>query len=412
MSMKPMKDYSFIRGVHLSNMPPIRPTSRPNFGAGFGGGRNIRRSEPLPLDLQLDYCEKLNINSHRQFCDYTIYYADPEACIEFYRDTIRKCWARGVSTMQILFSGNTLDPAILEPDWWAEYGDPYVRAMVTALKDEPGLLMWDIMNEPSCNVWMRDSGENRSDYWAKINTFLEHYCKLVKELDPDGCITIGHTFPADLEPSAAWVDVITFHDYTETRARINNAYQTAIACGKKYDKPVINSEMCCLCRANPYDVAIEIAMKYKVGFYVFNLIAEGYWGEVHGLIYPDGTVRDPAGVAAMYGFFRNRGPNRIKAKPNREGYVYKALELLKESLTDTTGLFNNIPRTADEILEAAEYAANLLEANEMVPMIDPPSARILDWRAMPPEERESHIEEIRAFAYDLGKILKDYCQVL
>lgn len=408
MSMKPMSDYSFIRGIHLSNMPPIRPQNRPNFGAGPGA----RRREVIPLDLQLDYCEKLNINSHRQFGDYTIYYADPEACIGFYRDTIRKCWSRGVSTMQILFSGNSLDPAILEPSWWEEKGDDYVRAMVTALKDEPGLLMWDIMNEPSCNNWMRDSGENRPIYWEKINAFLEHYCKLVKELDPEGCITIGHTVPADIEPSAAWVDVISFHDYTETRARINNAYQTALAYGEKYGIPVINSEMCCLCRANPYDVAIEIAMNYNVGFYVFNLISEGYWGEVHGLIYPDGTVRDPAGVAAMYGFFRNRGPNRIKAKPNREGFVYTALKFLEESLTDTTGLFNNIPRTADEVLEAAEFAANLMEANEMVPMINPPSAQILDWRAMPLEEREKHIEEIRAFAYNLGKILKEYCQVL
>lgn len=411
MSMKPMSDYSFIRGIHLSiSLPESLRRNRP--APNFGGSMNFRRSEPIDLDWQLDYCEKLHINSQRQGGGYEMYFANPELYIEHVRNVIRKCWSRGVSTMLCLFSGNSLDPAILEPSWWEEKGDAYIRTMVTALKGEPGLLMWDVMNEPSCNNWMRDSGENRPVYWERINHFLEHYCKLVKEYDPEGCITIGHTVPADLEPSAAWVDVITFHDYTETRARINNAYITAIDCGKKYGKPVINSEMCCLCRANPYDLAIETAMKYHIGFYVFNLVAEGYWGEVHGLIYRDGSVRDPAGVAAMYGFFRNRSPSRIKAKPNREGFVYTALEFLEKSLTDTTGLFNNIPRTSDEVLEAAEYAANLMEANEMVPMINPPSAQILDWRAMPIEERESHIEEIRAFAYNLGKILKEYCQVL
>jgi hypothetical protein len=61
-SMKPMSDYSFIRGIHLSNMPPIRPQNRPNFGAGPGA----RRREVIPLDLQLDYCEKLNIQSIMQ----------------------------------------------------------------------------------------------------------------------------------------------------------------------------------------------------------------------------------------------------------------------------------------------------------------------------------------------------------
>ena len=86
------------------------------------------------------------------------------------------------------------------------------------------------------------------------------------------------------------------------------------------------------------------------------------------------------------------------------------MKFLEESLTDDTGLFRNTPRTTDEILEAAEYAANLMECNEMVPMIDPPSAKIADWRAMPPEER--NLEEVRKFAYELGKTLKEYCQVL
>ena len=315
--------------------------------------------------------------------------------------------------MQILFNGNSLDRTlyILEPEWWEEVGDKYVRDMVLALKDEPGLLMWDVMNEPSCNLWYKDaSPEEQPERWEKINRFLKHYCDLIHELDPDGCLTIGHTTPDDLEPSNEWVDVICFHDYTETRARINHAYDMALEAGQKYGKPVINSETCCLCRANPYDVAIEIAMQRKTGFYVFNLVSEGYWGEVHGLIYPDGTVRNPDAVAALYGFFRNRTPSRIKAKPNREGYVYRALKFLEESLTDDTGLFRNTPRTTDEILEAAEYAANLMECNEMVPMIDPPSAKIADWRAMPPEER--NLEEVRKFAYELGKTLKEYCQVL
>lgn len=399
--MKPLADYSHIRGIHLSNFPP------------FASRLHNDKREPISLEWQLSYCQKLNLNSSRQFCDFPIYLADPAGCIDFYRESMRTCWRYGVSTMQILFNGNSLDRTlyILEPEWWEEVGDKYVRDMVLALKDEPGLLMWDVMNEPSCNLWYKDaSPEEQPERWEKINRFLKHYCDLIHELDPDGCLTIGHTTPDDLEPSNEWVDVICFHDYTETRARINHAYDMALEAGQKYGKPVINSETCCLCRANPYDVAIEIAMQRKTGFYVFNLVSEGYWGEVHGLIYPDGTVRNPDAVAALYGFFRNRTPSRIKAKPNREGYVYRALKFLEESLTDDTGLFRNTPRTTDEILEAAEYAANLMECNEMVPMIDPPSAKIADWRAMPPEER--NLEEVRKFAYELGKTLKEYCQVL
>jgi hypothetical protein len=43
---------------------------------------------------------------------------------------------------------------------------------------------------------------------------------------------------------------------------------------------------------------------------------------------------------------------------------------------------------ADDILEAAERCANLLEGAEMVPMWDLPSATIADWRAQPEEERD------------------------
>lgn len=167
---------------------------------------------------------------------------------------------------------------------------------------------------------------------------------------------------------------------------------------------VINSETCCLCRANPYDLAIKTCMDRSMGFYVFNLVAEGYWGEVHGLIYPDGTIRNPEAIAALYGFFINRLPSRIKPNPNREGYVYRAIEGLKAALTDTRGLFKNKDRTSDEILEAAEYAANLMEANGMVPMYDPPSSKILDWRRQPENERD--IAAIRGFAYKLGEKLK------
>lgn len=388
--MKPFRDYSHIRGIHLGS---------------------LKRTDSIPLETQLEYCQRLNLNSNRLFMDYAYYAVDPEGAKQRIQETIRTSWAYGVSTMQILFGGNALDPGVLEPEFWAEKGDAYVRDMVLLFKDEPGLLMWDLMNEPSCNLWMRDAPETEKPArWAKMNAFLKHYCALVKELDPEGCITIGHTEACDLEPSAQWVDVLSFHDYRETRARIAENYDLAESIGRQYGKPVINSETCCLCRANPYDLAIQTCMDRNMGFYVFNLVAEGYWGEVHGLIYPDGTIRNPEAIAALYGFFINRSPGRIKPNPNREGYVYRAIEGLERALTDTRALFKNKDRTSDEILEAAEYAANLLEANGMVPMYDPPSAKILDWRGQPEDARD--ITAIRRFAYDLGKTLKEWAQVL
>jgi len=77
----------------------------------------------------------------------------------------------------------------------------------------------------------------------------------------------------------------------------------------------------CIARGNPYDVALEIAEEHKTGWYLFNLTIQGYWGEIHGLFYPDGTIRAPAIIAAVMGFYRNRDLGKIiRPMPNREGY--------------------------------------------------------------------------------------------
>ena len=73
-------------------------------------------------------------------------------------------------------------------------------------------------------------------------------------------------------------------------------------------------------------------------------------------------------------------------------------------------LFHSKRVTTDDILEAAERCANLLEGAEMVPMWDLPSARIADWRAQPEEERD--LLAIRKFAYELAKLVQDNCLVL
>jgi hypothetical protein len=72
-------------------------------------------------------------------------------------------------------------------------------------------------------------------------------------------------------------------------------------------------------------------------------------------------------------------------------------------------VFQNKKVSTDDILEACEYSANLLEAAEMVPMNDSPSAKILAWRAMAEKDRD--VDAIRTFAYELGLTLKKCCNI-
>lgn len=199
------------------------------------------------------------------------------------------------------------------------------------------------------------------------------------------------------------VDIIIFHDYLETRSRVEATCRRAVELSQKYGKPVINNETGCLCRSNPYDMAVETADRYGIGWYLFELMIEeegGMWSKVHGIVYPDGTVRDPSIVAAILGFFRNRNETAIQSDVNQEGHADKAIAAARDALEKRAG--------AEELLEAAENVANLLEAGELVPMAVPPTARIAAYR----RSEKKDIREIRSFLYNLVCRLKEGCDIV
>ncbi len=386
--MKPMKDYSFIRGVcHNSR----------------AGTEEYLR--------EIGYARSIGVNSFRTWLSYKSWQRDRDGFIGNIRAFIRTAYENGITVMPIIYNGNGLDPQTLTDEWQSSVGDAYVRDLVTSLRDEPGIIMWDIMNEPSCNDYMmKCTPDERAARWERMDGFLRRACALVKSLDPDGTVTIGHTFARDLIPSAEYVDVISVHDYLESEARINKTYEDALAVAEKYNKPLINSELSCIGRANTYEQSIKAARDHRVGFYVFELMIRGYWGDIHGIFYPDGTVRDPSTVTAMMGIYRNYSPSRVKPNPNKEGKATEALARLSRAMNDSAEVFHHKKSSSDEILEAAEWIVNLLEGAEMVPMYDPPRGRLLRYREMPEEARD--LDEIKDFAYSLAETLKRCCRII
>ena len=65
-------------------------------------------------------------------------------------------------------------------------------------------------------------------------------------------------------------------------------------------------------------------------------------------------------------------------------------------------------RDVEELLEACEYAANLLEAGELVPMAYPPTAKIEAYR------RQKHVDamEIADYLTELIGTLKKACHII
>lgn len=386
----PLKDYSHVRGVcHIGWM-----------------------SDEATIRKELGYAQRIHLNSTRIWLPMDRYKAAPDEFVKKLKTYVRIAHEMGFGVMPILWNGNGLNPDILK-EGYREEADAYVRDIVGALKDEPGLFIWDIMNEPTCNDYhnLAPNEEERKVRRKEIFDFVRRNCQLVRQLDSKNAITVGTTLAFNLEEASPdLVDVLSFHDYSTTVAGMERSYEAAKKVAEKYRKPLLNSETGCMGRANPYDLAIQTCEKHGAGWYLFELMISGYWSDIHGIFYADGTVRDPSIVAAVMGCFRNRDVSTmVKEHPNKEGHAQQAVRQVEEALKEETTAFRHRKASTDRILEAAEFCANLLESAQMLPMHDLPTAQIAAWRKQPAAERDE--QAIRRFAYDLAQKLKQCCQL-
>ena len=365
------------------------------------------------LEKELGYARRLNLNSVRFWLQESEWKKDRAGYEAMILNYVRTCHRYGISSMPILWNGNFITDykEITSAEW--EEKREYAQAIIDLLKPEPGLLMWDVYNEPLCNDYLLcsppDEYEERK---ARLAGDLRKLCELVRSLDDDTPITVGHELAGHLSTTADLVDVISFHDYLPTRRRIEKAYSDSFeTAGEQGGKPVLNTETGCIGRANPYDIELQMCEKYHCGFYLFNLMIEGFWGGIHGLVYRDGTIRDPGIIAALFGFYRNLGDERIFPDGNREEHVYRAVQAVEDVLkVERAALFINKEKSTEDILDAAEYCINILESCELVPMWDAPSARLMAYRRQEPEKRDELA--IRRFAYEQAKKLKEAFMML
>ena len=427
--MKKAVDYAGIRGFNYT-----QPDARDDHDFWLHYSHEI-------VDRDMGYAERLHLNSARIFLSFSAYREDPDAFFVRVKDFVQTAWSHGISTNPIVYhgafffpreeefepaEGETLRPlskTIRTPESWRE-GETYFDRLYEAIGNEPGLLFWDAFNEPGYTdqfvTWYEEEPKYIQDFrpgvpdmqelrnkQEKTWEFVRHFCRYIKAKDPDHDVGIGNIFIWETEPSrtAELVDVIVFHDYSSTRARLREVLETARELGRKYGKPIVDNEMCCLARANPYDMSIQMHNEYGVGWYLFELmIGSDMWNRVHGVVYPDGTVRDPAIAAAIIGFFRNRGPEALRPDVNQEDYVERAMFYAERALRETRrpGGGNHPCKDAKKLLEACEFAANLLETGELVAMDMPPTARIEAYR----RQEAPDCDAIRDFLMELTETLR------
>lgn len=398
------------------------------------------------VDRDMGYAERLHLNSARIFLSYDFYKENPDRFLANVKDFVQTAWKHGISTNPIIFMGfrfredelpwsgfmleaglKPIYKTLEDPSCWY-IGEKYFDDLYEAIGHEEGLLFWDIANEPGYTdnfvTWYDEEPSYVQDYQERPNMELlryrqektweivRHFCRYVKSKDQEHDIGIGNIFIFETEPSrtAELVDVIVFHDYFPTRKRMRDALEYAKKMGEKYGKPVLDNEMCCLARANPYDMSIEMHDEYQIGWYLFELmIGKDMWSRVHGVVYPDGTVRDPSIVAAIGGFFRNRSETAIRSDVNQEDYVKRVSILAERTLhAARQNKGSDHSQDVENLLEVCEYAANLLEAGELVLMAYPPTAKIAAYR------RQQNVDamEIEDYLTELMGTLKKACHII
>ena len=101
------------------------------------------RYDSAVIEFDLDLAKKLNLNQVRVFVPYQVYTEDKAGLPKKLRHFIRACEKRGIGVMPVVGSGSwsrdTTKRAL---------GTEWIQFLVNEIGKEPGLAMWDVMNEP------------------------------------------------------------------------------------------------------------------------------------------------------------------------------------------------------------------------------------------------------------------------
>ena len=329
-----------------------------------------RHYSAAETERDLTYADRLQLNQLRVFVNYASWEADQRAFRRNLTDLARACYRHRIGLMVTIGETQTF----IDKDGTINRAriTRFVRGLVTAVGREPALAFWDASNEPDYNA-----AGVPPDQQAKRMEIARLIAADLHRLDRRTPVTIGVAYEQNMEALADAVDVLSFHDYLSTRAAIARDIGRAKAFAARTGKPVMNTEVGCIARANPYDVTLEEHMKARVGWYIWELMITRRWGNVHGVFYPDGTVRDPAIPAAVLGLFRNRSDDALPEFPDREGWVARAV-------AQGQAWLSNANASWQEGLDTAETLANLLESAQLVAMREPPTRAIDLLRQGPP----------------------------
>jgi hypothetical protein len=244
------KDLSGVRGFNYQSAPTT------------GHAEHWLQYSAAETERDFDFAKRLQLNQVRVFTPYSAWAKDKEAFRKNLLHLVRAAHQRGMGVMPTL----QYAPGVsANKERWAESRE-FVADLIATIGKEPGLAIWDVSNEPDCCA-LPPTPANKMRMEHAV-----YMAKMFHELDPVTPVTIGAAYSDNMIEMGDAQDVLSFHNYLPTRAAIRADIAKAKAYAAKVGKPLINTEIGCLARANPYDLALEEHMKAGVGWYIWELM--------------------------------------------------------------------------------------------------------------------------------------------
>lgn len=273
--------------------------------------------DPELIDREMGFAAKLGLNSIRIFLHASCYERKPSRFLSAVGDFIRICGDHKLSVVPVLFDswfGDYPDPdRYAERDWMANPGqhrvsrdawpdlERYVNAVVERTRNHPAVLAWDIMNEPFVTDRVGENG-GETALWE----FVMHWIEGVRSLDSGHPLTVGFCSESRVERMVRQLDLVTFHNYDGDPEALRQEVRKAKSTAEMHGKPVVMTSVINRKRGQTFEMALPLLRSENVGWYLSDLMfgaSQFTRGDApeQGLLYPDGTCRRAAEVAAVMG---------------------------------------------------------------------------------------------------------------
>ena len=242
--MKPLQDYRFVRGVCYG---------------GCDDEEQMRR--------ELSYGKRVGLNSIRFWTSAKLYEEQGDAYIESVKRKVQVAYDCGYTSMPILFNGNGMtnddNPKTLSLEY-RKVQEEFCEKMIAALKDEPGLLMWDVMNEPMISYFLQQSPpEKRAERRARVDEFLTYFINFIRERDPVNAITVGYALTSSMEPTVGLCDVISIHNYDRLTCSYNFPEKLSLSFRKSQIHLVSGAEFISCVALFTFKCSVKTYAKYN-----------------------------------------------------------------------------------------------------------------------------------------------------